>query len=157
MELIKWNDQFATGIAGIDHEHAELIEMINSFYSKLSQNSDKNELVNMLNDIYGVIHAHFMLEEKLMERHNYIEYKEHRNDHARLLDDLRDMATDLETSPDFDELQLKIKLNGWFFIHFKTFDSRLHKLEQLIASNEGATNQSFSSLKKLQTKFLTKK
>ena len=157
MELIKWNDQFATGIDGIDHEHAELITMINSFSSKLTKDSDKNLLINMLNDIYGVIHAHFMLEEKLMERHNYSEYREHRNDHARLLDDLREMAIDLESSPDFDELQLKIKLNGWFFIHFKTFDSRLHKLEQLIASNEGATNESLSRLKKLQAKFLSKK
>ena len=68
MELIEWNDQFATGIAGIDHEHQELIATINSFYSKLTEDSDKNELINILNNIYGTIHAHFMLEEKLMKK-----------------------------------------------------------------------------------------
>lgn len=129
MELIKWSDQFATGFPSVDHEHEELIETINSFYSKLTQNSDKNELVNMLNDIYGTIHAHFMLEERLMKKHAYSEYTEHKNDHARLLDDLRDITINLEASPNLDEQQLKIKLNGWFFVHFKTYDSRLHKME----------------------------
>ncbi len=128
MELIKWNDLFATGIAGIDHEHGELIATINSFYSKLAQHPDSNELINILNDIYGAIHAHFMLEERLMKKYGYGEYEEHKNDHARLLDDIRDIVVDLEATSDFNKQQLQEKLNNWFLIHFKTYDARLHKL-----------------------------
>lgn len=157
MELIEWNDQFATGIAGIDHEHEELIATINSFYSKLTEDSDKDGLINILNDIYGTIHAHFMLEEKLMKRHGYDHYAEHSDDHARLLDDLRDIAMSLESPSDFNEQQLKIKLNDWFLVHFKTHDSRLHKLEQLIASQSDANKGFMSGLKKLKAMFLQKK
>jgi len=156
MELVKWDDKFATGIPGIDTEHEELITTINSFYSKQTEHSDKDELIQILNNIYGSIHAHFMLEERLMVKHGYDEYEQHRDNHAHLLDDIRDMTIELEKTSDFDEQQLKQKLNDWFLIHFKTYDSRLHKLEQLIAENKQG-NKSFSSgLKKLKARFLDK-
>lgn len=154
MELIKWSDQFATGIAGIDSEHEELIATINSFYLKQTEKADKNELLQILNNIYGSIHSHFMLEERLMKKHNYDEYESHKNDHARLLDDIRDITNDLEKTSHLNEQQLKEKLNGWFLIHFKTFDSRLHKLEQLIASGQKTNSGFISSLKKLKNKII---
>ena len=157
MELIKWSDKFATGISGVDNEHEELIATINSFYLKQSEHSDKDELIQILNNIYGSIHAHFMLEERLMVKHGYDEYEEHKNDHARLLDDIRDITMNLEQTLDFDEQQLKIKLNDWFLIHFKTHDSRLHKLEQLIASHEEANSGFVIGLKKLKARFSSKK
>lgn len=129
MELIKWNDQFATGISGVDHEHEELIAAINSFCLNLEQDTAKDDLINILNNIYAIIHSHFMLEEKVMKKNAYDEYEQHRNDHARLLDDIRDFTMGFETSSDFDEQQLKQTLNDWFLIHFKTHDARLHKLE----------------------------
>jgi len=157
MDLIEWNDQFATGIAGIDHEHEELIATINSFYSRLTEDSDKNALVNILNDIFGTIHAHFMLEEKLMKRYGYDHYMEHSADHARLLDDIREITMDLESPSDFDEQLLKIKLRDWFLIHFKTHDSRLHKLEQLMANHEDRNGSFMSGLAKLKDIFTNKK
>jgi len=157
MELVKWSDKYATGISGVDTEHEELIAKINSFYSKLTRHPDKGELINILNNIYGAIHAHFMLEERLMKKHGYDEYDAHRHDHARLLDDIRSITMDLEKTSDFDEQQLKIKLNDWFLIHFKTHDSRLHKLEQLIASHQEADSDFIIGLKKLKARFFSKK
>ena len=152
MELIKWSDKFATGIPGIDSEHQGLIETINSLYVKHQSDADKDELINILNNIYGSIHAHFMLEEKLMVKNSYDKYEEHRDDHARLLDDIRDITTELEQTSNLDEQQLKSKLNDWFLVHFKTHDSKLHKLEQLIASHKKEKGGILSSVKKLLTK-----
>lgn len=152
MELIKWSDKFATGIAAIDSEHEEMIASINSFYLKQNENSDTDELVNILNNIYGSIHSHFMLEERLMKKHGYTEYEEHKDDHAKLLDDIRDITIELEHTSKLNEEQLKTKLNDWFMIHFKTFDSKLHQLEKLIASNKNATSGLVSRLKKLFNK-----
>ncbi|MDH5600867.1 MAG: hemerythrin family protein [Gammaproteobacteria bacterium] len=149
MELIKWSDKFATGVPDIDSEHEALINSINSFYHKQQDGIDKSESVQILNDIYGSIHAHFMLEERLMEKNAYVEYEQHKNDHAKLLDDLRDITMELEETSQLDEKQLKSKLNDWFMIHFKTFDSRLHKLEQLIATNKTTKTSVISRLKNL--------
>ena len=156
MQLIKWSDKFATGIPGIDSEHEELINSINSFYIKQSQDSDKYELGNILNNIYGSIHAHFMLEERLMQKHGYDEYEEHKNDHAHLLDDIRDITMDLEQTSELDEQKLKIKLNDWFMNHFKTYDSRLHKLEQSIIEHTKVNGMVISALKKLKVMIFNK-
>ena len=156
MELIKWSDKFATGISGIDSEHEELINSINSFYIKQSQDSDKYELGNILNNIYGSIHAHFMLEERLMQKHGYDEYEEHKNDHANLLDDIREITIEFEKTSELDEHKLKIKLNNWFMNHFKTHDSRLHKLEQSIQEHAISDSMIITSLKKLKAKIFNK-
>jgi len=157
MQLIEWSDKYATGISGIDHEHRELVATINAFYSKLTQNPDKDELVNMLNEIYAAIHSHFMLEERLMKKHDYDEYGKHRDDHARLLDVIRDFTTDLEKTTDYDELQLKKKLNDWFLIHFSTHDARLHKLEQLIANQKEGGDSLISKLKEAASQVFSNK
>lgn len=152
MELIKWSDKFATGIAAIDNEHQEMIASINSFYLKQNEDSNTDVLVNILNNIYGSIHSHFMLEERLMKKHGYAEYEDHKNDHAKLLDDIRDITMELQRTSKLDEDQLKTRLNDWFMIHFKTFDSKLHQLEQLIARNRKSKSGLISSLKKLFNK-----
>jgi hemerythrin-like metal-binding protein len=105
-------------------------------------------LINILNEIYGEIYSHFALEEKLMEKNGYDAYKEHKADHDRLLDDIRDITTELEKTAEYDEQVLKKKLADWFSVHFKTHDSRLHKLEELIASQEASSGGLMSSLKK---------
>lgn len=137
MSLIKWRKEFETGISGIDYEHQELIALINSFYAGLINNPDKEKLIGTLNDIYGAIYSHFTLEENLMEKYGYDQYQEHHTDHVNLLDDIRDITDELESSENFDEQQLKTKLNDWFSIHFSTHDVRLHSLEKLIASGKG--------------------
>ena len=150
MALIKWRDEFNTGITGIDCEHRELIALINAFYAALENNTDKDKLLDSLNDIYAAIYSHFVLEEKLMEKYGYDQYEQHRYDHINLLDDIRDITDELEANQYFAEHQLKEKLNNWFSIHFRTHDARLHQLEQLIASGKadtGAIKKFFKNIK----------
>lgn len=148
MELLQWKDGYATGIPGIDYEHEELISEINRFYSKLDSDSDRASLVDVLNDIYGVIYSHFVLEEKLMEKYGYDAYEEHRADHGKLLDELRDITSTLEKTDEYDEQGLKQRLSDWFAVHFRTHDARLHKLQDLKASHEKRRIGLFSFLRK---------
>ena len=129
MTLIKWREEYSTGISGVDYEHQELILLINSIYEMLGDSSEKPSIINCLGDIYGQISSHFALEERWMEQHNYDEYKDHRDDHERLLDDLGEITDDIEASSELNTEQLREKLDTWFLLHFKTHDARLHKFE----------------------------
>jgi hemerythrin-like metal-binding protein len=131
MTLIKWRDEFCTGIPDIDYEHEKLIEEINSVYSLIDNQADREGVIDRLGDIYGSISAHFALEEKMMEKHEYDHYKEHQADHERLLDGIQDITDEFERATELDEQKFKQKLNDWFQSHFKTHDSRLHKLANL--------------------------
>ncbi|MDH3379391.1 MAG: bacteriohemerythrin [Gammaproteobacteria bacterium] len=131
MALINWSDKYCTGIPGIDYEHQKLIEQINSIYSLIDDQADRERVVDGLGDIYGNIAAHFALEERMMKEHGYDQYEAHRIDHERLLDDIRDIADEFEDRAALNEQEFKRKLGDWFQLHFKTHDSRLHKLVAL--------------------------
>ncbi len=148
MSLIQWREEFSTGISGVDYEHQQLIEMINSIYSMLASNADKQDIIDCLGDIYGKISGHFMLEEQLMKKHAYDHYEVHSADHKQLLDDIGAITDEVESSARFDSEVLQQKLNNWFQLHFKTHDARLHKLQELIQQG----NHDKNSIKKILSK-----
>lgn len=141
MALIKWREEFCTGIPGVDYEHEQLIEQINSVYALIDNKAggdkiEREKIIDRLGDIYGSISAHFVLEERMMEKHGYDHYEEHKADHERLLDDIRDIADEFEITTELNEQKFKQRLNDWFQLHFKTHDSRLHKLANLMSHDQ---------------------
>jgi hemerythrin len=127
MSHLQWRDEFSVGIAEVDHEHRELIELINELQQDLQAGSDKRKIVRSLGEIYAQISAHFALEEKMMRTRRYPAYAEHKEDHETLLDDLRDIMDGVEDDGVFDEAQLNVDLNRWFSDHFRTHDAKLHR------------------------------
>ncbi len=128
MSLIEWREEYCTGIDGVDFEHEALIRQINAVYELIVNQGEKDQVIDSLGEIYGSISAHFALEEQMMVRHNYAQYAEHRADHERLLDDIREITEEFEQSVKLDDDRLKQKLADWFRIHFSTHDARLHSM-----------------------------
>ena len=125
--LIEWRDEFSVGIPGVDHEHQELVGIINELYAHLSDEGAEDEVIEFLGEIYAKISAHFALEEREMRERGYDQYDEHKDDHEKLLDDLRDMMDAYEDNGQFSGQQLSAAMTAWFVEHFKTQDARLHK------------------------------
>jgi hemerythrin-like metal-binding protein len=145
MALIEWREEFCTGIKGVDYEHQELIRQINTVYELVEERADKPLVIDSLGEIYGSISAHFALEEQMMKRHGYDHYQQHKADHERLLDDIRDITDEFEKSIDLDDAKFKQKLTDWFQLHFKTHDSRLHKLAAM-RSHEPVSQSTLKTL-----------
>lgn len=125
-KYIEWKDEFSLGIPDIDYEHRNLIELINESLVHASENPD--ESINLyLGEIYTAIASHFALEEKFMQEHKYDQYLDHKHDHDRLLDEIRDIMDAYEATHSFDEDEFGMQLTLWFTEHFSTKDARLHK------------------------------
>jgi len=127
MALIEWKDAFATGIPDVDHEHQELIGLINKLYAAMSSENASITVMDFLGEIYAHVSAHFALEEKIMREHKYDHYQEHKADHEVLLDELRDIMDDYEENAYYNDEEFSISIERWFSEHFKTRDARLHK------------------------------
>ena len=87
MSLIAWDEKFSVGVAAVDHEHRELIGLVNDAHDRLMRPGAKAAVPDFLGEIYARISAHFALEEKLMRVEHYAHYGEHKADHERLLDE----------------------------------------------------------------------
>lgn len=129
MTLIEWRKEFETGVAEVDHEHRELVDLINALYAELSKNAPKETVSAFLGEVFARISAHFALEETAMRKHRYDEYADHKRDHEKLLDALRDIMDAYEQDAYLDLSDaLARSLRDWFVDHFKQRDARLHRM-----------------------------
>lgn len=127
MALLEWKDEYAVGIASVDFEHRELIGFINRMHDHLAEGEGDYATADFLGELYAMISAHFALEEQTMRGRGYDRHAEHKEDHERLLDDIRDMMDDCDSDADFDRDALALRLGSWFGMHFHGMDARLHK------------------------------
>lgn len=126
MALLEWREEYSTGIEDVDYEHRELIDLINGLYTRLSKKGSGITVLEFLGEIYTRASAHFALEEKVMRERKYDQYEDHKEDHERLLDEIRDIMDDYEDQAFFDEQAFAESLNRWFSDHFRTKDARFH-------------------------------
>ena len=127
MNLIAWREEFTIGLPDVDHEHRELIAMINALHESLGPDADAAQIVEALGEIHARIAAHFALEEREMRQLKYDSIAEHKDDHERLLDDILDIIDTVESPAAYDPEALGERLSRWFSDHFRTHDLRLHR------------------------------
>ena len=127
MSLLKWKPQYTLGIPSVDHEHRELIGMINCIYRQIEDGANAEALERGLGDIHAGIAAHFALEERHMRDTAYPEFEAHKEQHEELLDEIRDLMDFLLANPAEGRERLSKRLADWFAVHFATFDARLHQ------------------------------
>lgn len=126
MGIVEWKSHYSVGVEAVDHEHRELIDLINEVHEHLVAGAAQPDIAAFLGEIFRGISAHFALEEKFMRDHRYDQRDQHKEAHEELLDDLRDIMDGYEADPDAASRELSHRLDDWFTLHFKTHDARLH-------------------------------
>jgi hemerythrin len=81
MTLVQWEENFALGIADVDHEHRALIDLINRLHAALGGAAGKGDIADFLADLHASVAAHFALEESVMRQCNYDQLMLHKADH----------------------------------------------------------------------------
>jgi len=124
MSLIEWKEAYSVGVAEVDLEHRELIDLINDLHTLMGKGATHDKVLDTLGEIYTQISAHFALEEKFMRTSRYAGYSSHKENHEELLDELRDIMDRVEDDGSFEEERLSAELERWFTVHFSTHDAK---------------------------------
>jgi hemerythrin-like metal-binding protein len=124
--FLEWRDDFRIGIPEVDHEHRELIGLINALHTRLVEPGPGAGIGAFLGELHAQIAAHFALEEKVMRSRRYAEFDDHKHDHERLLDEIREIMDGYELHGRYDASALGEALDTWFGEHFRTRDAKLH-------------------------------
>ena len=127
MSLITWRDEFSVGVDAIDHEHREMIGLINDLDEAMGTDAGHATVVAALGEIYARIAAHFALEEKIMRDASYTQFAAHKEDHETLLDELLEVIDSVDDEGGYDCTDLSRTLDRWFSSHFRTHDAKLHR------------------------------
>lgn len=126
MAPIEWKPQYSVGDAAVDHEHRELVDLVNTAAAAILDGRPGADVDRCLGDLMRAISAHFAHEEKQMHRAAYDGLVPHKADHERLLDALRDIMDGAQNTPTAAD-RLTSVLEDWFSEHFRNHDARLHR------------------------------
>lgn len=127
MALIEWRKEFSVGDPAVDHEHRELIDLVNKTAEAILKGGDADEVDRAFGDLFRSVSAHFAHEERQMMNASYDALSEHKADHERLLDTLRDIMDADPGAPERSTERLAEVLGNWFTGHFASHDARLHR------------------------------
>ncbi|MDS4012139.1 MAG: bacteriohemerythrin [Defluviicoccus sp.] len=124
---VVWRNEFSLGIPAVDHEHREMVALINEIFVRIEAD-DTETVADDLGEIHARISAHFALEEQIMRREGYDQFDDHKADHEHLLDDIREIMDAYADGSYGDRKDAFAgRLQRWFVDHFKTKDARLHR------------------------------
>ncbi len=126
MVLLQWKDEYATGIDEVDEEHRDLIDVINRLHELLLADDARMTVPAFFSRLLEGVSAHFALEERIMGESRYADLAAHREDHERLLGEIRDVREAFGHAEEVDSVDLAMRLEPWFRHHFATHDLRLH-------------------------------
>lgn len=127
MAPINWKPEYSVGDPAIDHEHRELVDLVNTAAAALLDGGVRGDAERAFGDLLRAISAHFALEEEQMRRAGYDQIAAHKDDHERLLDALRDIMDTDDDAGNATAQRLTDALEIWFTDHFRTHDARLHR------------------------------
>ena len=126
MALLEWRPEFSVGDPAVDHEHRELIDLVNAAAEAIESGEAQAEIDRAFGDLLRGISAHFAHEEHQMRAARYDQTKVHKDDHERLIDALRDIMDAETQKPEQSATRLVEVLGDWFTGHFSSHDARLH-------------------------------
>lgn len=123
MRLLNWTPDYVTGIDTVDSDHRQLIDKINRLHEELDAGT--RAPVAFFRDLEAEFKRRFQKEEALMRSKASVSYADHKRDHARLLDEVRDIAEAFGNAIEIDSVELALRLDAWFSRHFRKHDSQL--------------------------------
>jgi hemerythrin-like metal-binding protein len=127
MARLAWRPEYSVGDPAVDHEHQELIDLVNQTADAIEAGEGADRIDRSFGDLLRSVSSHFALEERQMREAAYDRLTEHKADHERLIDALRDIMDRAAVLPERSSERLVATLDAWFADHFRTHDARLHR------------------------------
>jgi hemerythrin-like metal-binding protein len=86
--MIEWSEHYEVGVAVIDGQHREMLEIVNRLLEGLRDGRDAGELVETLRELVRCTEHNIATEERLMQEHG-LAPAHHAEEHRRLLEAIR--------------------------------------------------------------------
>ncbi len=121
MPIAIWGPRFETGIDLIDAQHKSLFEAVNALVESFQAGKAKAQVKESLDFLVGYALEHFQTEERFMRAADYPKLAEHLVEHARLLEQVRDLQMDLADGKAMT-MDITIFLVDWLKVHIHESD-----------------------------------
>ena len=124
LDIVTWEEKYATGIELIDVQHRELVSLINELFRACRMGNEVTGFVfkEAMSRMVEYVRFHFSAEQKLMERINYPERHDHQKRHESLIRDILAAAKDYNEGKKMVAHQFVRTLKDWVLGHIAVHD-----------------------------------
>lgn len=126
MPIAVWSDDLATGVAEVDGQHKELVDLLNALAEMAAGGAGPERIEAAIADFRRHIQDHFAWEERYMVTHNPSRLTSHRALHEILVGQLDEVVEEMRADRfrHLDEA-LKDRVIPWLVEHIVNVDKRI--------------------------------
>jgi hemerythrin-like metal-binding protein len=124
VELVSWDEKYATGIAKIDNQHRELVKLTNRLYNACHSSGEEADAVfkEAMSKMVEYVRFHFSAELQILERINYPEYHDHKKQHEDLVKNILEAVKEFGENKPLVPHHFVRTLKDWVFSHIAIYD-----------------------------------
>ncbi|MDY0190093.1 MAG: bacteriohemerythrin [Desulfuromonas sp.] len=124
MAVILWKECYSVGISTFDDEHHVLVRVINDLYDAVREKKGDTALHNLLNILVEYTEKHFSHEEQYMDKIDYPDAAEHKEQHVVLKNKLNDYLQKVVSKETGLSPEVMGFLRAWLLDHIVETDKQ---------------------------------
>lgn len=124
MVPVEWKQEYSVGIAEIDGQHKNFINLLNQTFSTLESENRRVDLAKNLEDIIAHANEHFATEEKYFDQFQYPEGETHRREHHRIRTEVVKIKERFPEEGVAVIGELVVLLEDWLLDHIMQYDKK---------------------------------
>lgn len=125
---VLWQDSYSVGIESLDNDHKKLINLLNQFTTAYDYAISEEYEREALKDLISYTEYHFEREEKLLAEHDYPDFKAHKAQHEKMINEVSRFM-DLYNEKGHDAMnEISEYLSNWLINHINGTDKEYSEL-----------------------------
>lgn len=118
-----WSPECKTGFDEIDSQHRLLFAISNELLEIDNPVKQQDEIKYLIHHLVEYVDKHFRTEEDIFSKHSYPGFKEHKERHEEILNQIREVVTQSKSMTQLKE-QIDTMLDKWIRIHVLIEDKK---------------------------------
>lgn len=122
---MQWETSYCIGVDKIDMQHKRLMEFATSLEEAIQAGMGMEKMGEILKSLVEYTSYHFKDEEDLMLQMNFSDYRQHKDLHSSLIDDIRKILLDIRKGQPISANDLVAFLKKWIKDHIEKEDKKI--------------------------------
>jgi len=122
MEKIVWDPSYSVGVDILDKQHQQLVRLINLLIDDPEAITSSETISESLTRLTLYAQQHFVTEERILEKYNYPELKQQREEHAEYRVRVAEFCLDTNHAVESVPLNLLLFIRDWWNQHILVSD-----------------------------------
>ncbi|EOG4058435.1 bacteriohemerythrin [Campylobacter jejuni] len=141
-KLITWNEKYSIHDTMIDIQHQKLFELAGKVESAVYKFVKREELKEILTELFNYMKEHFNNEEQYMQEIHYPYLNEHKIMHKNIIHDMSYLIQNIKTTNDLKE-KLYTIMSEWLLEHILYQDMKVEQYRRSSLASEDDKEVSF--------------